>query len=408
MNKINGFKLLAISTLCATALNACGGGEASFLGVPKSSQTGSTTSTSDPAGGEVVPTVNVFLSDMSGKGQQVNPSVASIANRGSANIAIPPNTSNEVRFNQPAMVSEVCGWGADCRDENAVKFVEKLREQADKLEEDNPQKAHLNAWANKIESQFPGDGKRVIRDINDRILILKSWSTVDLGNQPSMDLGVAKINKKRMPDGSLVDYGGVVDRKFNGVLGFKVIDISPPGQKAPEYLNSYYRDPSVAGWSFQTFGYYLSTSRDPLLGNLRDQVVGYQTIGDNTAQLPNQNSFTYNGISHAFYNGNQVTSENIIDVDFGARTLDYKTTGSAILHTLKGGEHIIQERPDLNVSASATWAGKNRFEGKANTAGGLNGHIEGQFYGPNAEEVGGVYGLQNDTTQYVGGFGAKR
>ena len=52
----------------------------------------------------------------------------------------------------------------------------------------------------------------------------------------------------------------------------------------------------------------------------------------------------------------------------------------------------------------------NHFQGNISNGGDLTGTAQGQFYGPNAEEMGGVFSLDSDGTiaGYMGGFGAKR
>lgn len=425
MIKSKEVKVLTLSVLCCAVLTACGGGgeDSLFIGNGAKNdgagivgdQSGTAGGAGDSVGGEIYPTIDKFLVDITDEGQQNSPIVASVANEGSADINRRVVSSDDIRWNQPGMVSEVCGWGGDCQDENAVKFVQELRDLASKIK-DEGQKQHLENWAKKIEDQYPKAGDRVIRTINNRIIIIKSLNTIDLGDEPSGDLGVAKIDKERvMKNGRpvLVDRGGSIGREFNSVLGFKKIDTTEPkhsSQPEEQTLNSFYRNPAVAGWSYQTFGYYVSTQDRPLLGKLRDQRVGYQSIGKVTETLPTQKTLTYKGITHAYYNDKQVTAHNEIKADFSNKSLTYKTTDSSILHSVEGDWHVIEKRPDLNVTASAKWTNKNRFTGDASTSGGLKGKIEGQFYGPNAEEVGGVYGLESDAgdVQYVGGFGAKR
>ena len=53
-------------------------------------------------------------------------------------------------------------------------------------------------------------------------------------------------------------------------------------------------------------------------------------------------------------------------------------------------------------------AGSNAFSGNV-SATGLTGSSSGQFYGPNAEELGGVFSLEGAGVEtYIGGYGAKQ
>ena len=108
------------------------------------------------------------------------------------------------------------------------------------------------------------------------------------------------------------------------------------------------------------------------------------------------------------------TAHNKIHADFGARTLSYETTDTSVLHTFGAFGHVIEDRPDLNLNGAASWAeGTGDFNGTMKAANGLTGEMKGRFYGPNADEVGGVYGLsgqdsKGEAVHYVGGFGARR
>ena len=85
-----------------------------------------------------------------------------------------------------------------------------------------------------------------------------------------------------------------------------------------------------------------------------------------------------------------------------------------MLHEFGAYGHVIEDRPDLNLSGAATWASDSTdFKGTMKAANGLSGEMKGRFYGPAAEEIGGVYGLSGQDTKgqeihYVGGFGGQR
>jgi hypothetical protein len=64
---------------------------------------------------------------------------------------------------------------------------------------------------------------------------------------------------------------------------------------------------------------------------------------------------------------------------------------------------------DLNGTLQIT-SGENRFFGGVATSGNaMSGSATGQFYGPNANEIGGTFGVKGSGLEsMVGGFGGKR
>jgi hypothetical protein len=96
-------------------------------------------------------------------------------------------------------------------------------------------------------------------------------------------------------------------------------------------------------------------------------------------------------------------------VDFGARTVDFRTTGTTIGNLSTGGSPI--SRPGLDLRGNLGYAaGTNQFTGGVSTADtSLNGSATGRFYGPAAQEIGGVYSLTGaGQSSLIGGFGGKR
>ena len=57
-----------------------------------------------------------------------------------------------------------------------------------------------------------------------------------------------------------------------------------------------------------------------------------------------------------------------------------------------------------NVDGSIDFIGRN-----VRTSGGMTGTVNGLFYGPGAEEVGGTFSVNNGTNStYIGAFGARQ
>ncbi|EEG33327.1 hypothetical protein NEIFLAOT_01603, partial [Neisseria flavescens NRL30031/H210] len=170
-------------------------------------------------------------------------------------------------------------------------------------------------------------------------------------------------------------------------------------------------DPSAAGWTYQTFAHYTVPDKTPHKG-----YQGYQSLGDETtfATLPAQGTATYTGISTAYVvsnnNNRQLTSNVMAIVDFGLKGVRFETSNS-YFHTLESGKRVSTADENYNFKGTASWKDGNLFSGKVITADGkLSGNLNGKFYGPKAEEIGGTYGLKNnDATEHlIGGYGAKR
>ena len=249
-------------------------------------------------------------------------------------------------------------------------------------------------------------------DINKVYHLMLTSGTIDGNSEIPKDAGISKITRKRV-NGELQDYGGSIGREFNRVILFANPVIV---QNKQQYLSSYFRSPAAAGWSYQTFGTFFGGANGGYLKNRRDVLLGYQSIGRPTkaSEMPTRDGADYTGITHAYYNSAQVTAHNKIHADFGARTLSYETTDTSVLHTFGAFGHVIEDRPDLNLNGAASWAeGTADFNGTMKAANGLSGEMKGRFYGPAAEEIGGVYGLSGQDTNgeavhYVGGFGGRR
>jgi hypothetical protein len=108
-------------------------------------------------------------------------------------------------------------------------------------------------------------------------------------------------------------------------------------------------------------------------------------------------------------------SDVFVDVDFLARTLDFRTTGTTLTNIETGGGWTeVDPEPSLDIVTPQPLLsydpGINRFTGNviANGVSALTGQATGQFYGPAAEELGGVFSLTGSDGQehYSGAYGA--
>lgn len=288
---------------------------------------------------------------------------------------------------------------------------EKVKNVKDKIEELKGKQTKLEQNAKNEVFFLKPDGERLEKN-NYRNSYSKEKDIEDAGIVP-----VAGFYEK---DGSTKKIQqGVIGREFDGIIVLE----------NDKNKKSYLRDPVAAGWSYNTFGVFQEKR-----GN--SDVRGYQSIGIKTktnakdrkeadenfddktylkgGYLPYYGRATYTGIGHAYHNDEQVTMNVKVDADFHDRHLNFETS-NATAHTFEKEGHLTRVRPDLDLKGAADWAADVAdFRGKVHNVGGnLEGQLEGSFYGDNAAEVGGVYGLhgkdkEGKPVNYVGGFGAKR
>jgi hypothetical protein len=170
-------------------------------------------------------------------------------------------------------------------------------------------------------------------------------------------------------------------------------------------------DPYSLGWNYQTFGVWETGTT--VSGN-----VGALSIGAPTpvGGLPSGVIATYNGLTAGLYADSAgqlfgTAASMSATVDFTARSVAFATSGTTVA-TPSGSPTL---NADLNLAGTLTYAsGTTQFAGPvttshANSSDRLNGTATGRFYGPAAEEIGGVYSLSGSgLNSMLGGFGGKR
>ncbi|SFG63617.1 transferrin-binding protein-like solute binding protein [Neptunomonas qingdaonensis] len=163
-------------------------------------------------------------------------------------------------------------------------------------------------------------------------------------------------------------------------------------------------------WDYQTFGAW-RTGFGLGAGTVGAISAGYKTEGP---ALPVVGTSTFTGKLLGAYtnqagNGNFVEGMVSVASDFSARSLAFTTTDSN-LYNLSNGV-VTASAPGLDMSGTLTYSpGVNSFSGAVTAPGlGLSGLASGAFFGPNAEELGGVFDLKGAGVEYyVGGFGASQ
>mgnify|MGYP001596647146 CR=1 FL=1 len=171
-------------------------------------------------------------------------------------------------------------------------------------------------------------------------------------------------------------------------------------------------DPLYSGnnWNYQTFGIW-ETGRGTGSGTAGAVSVGAATAG---SSIPTSGSATYSG-----HFGGTSSDANGVDVittggatvvaDFANRSLAFSTTGSKYVSPVASSPSWIN-KSSLDMTGTLTYsAATNSFSGAVSDSFIGSGTATGKFYGPSAEEIGGVFSLTGaGTLVHAGGFGAKK
>lgn len=168
------------------------------------------------------------------------------------------------------------------------------------------------------------------------------------------------------------------------------------------------RDPAEMGWNYQTFAYY---------NDIKNNIThAYQSVGTETAAsaMPTSGTATYKGATAGHYvsgsSARQLTADVNAVVDFSKKLVRFATHNTQ-LHSAANGIRVTPDKADdLNMTGNGSWKSGNQFIGTVKASNGMSGDLNGKFYGANAAEIGGTYGLKNaaNTEQLIGGYGAKR
>jgi hypothetical protein len=139
------------------------------------------------------------------------------------------------------------------------------------------------------------------------------------------------------------------------------------------------------------------------------------SVGNNAGTaIPGSGSAIFTGYATGSYvsgvdgTGTTALAELTVGVNFVDRTLDFSTTNT---QTSTDWVNVaFTPNGSLDLTGELIYAaGTNSFSGPVISAGGLAGTSTGQFYGPNAEELGGVFFLKGAGVEtYAGAYGAAR
>jgi hypothetical protein len=167
-------------------------------------------------------------------------------------------------------------------------------------------------------------------------------------------------------------------------------------------------NPYALEWNYQSFGVWNRQSWET--GN-----IGASSFGSPTpaSAVPLNGTASFIGKLAGFYVspaglGSVAAADVKVGADFGTRTLSLASSNTRLTRDLAAATAA----PTLNLSGTLTYGpASNAFSGALTNAGAtMTGASKGQFYGPTAQELGGVFIVKSPTTveTFVGAYGAKR
>jgi hypothetical protein len=168
--------------------------------------------------------------------------------------------------------------------------------------------------------------------------------------------------------------------------------------------------PNWLGWNYQSFGIW----DVEINGNRYIDALTFGAPSLATA-VPTAGNATFNGVLGGLYispagQGSLASANLRVDVDFGARTLDFASTATTLTRNLSTS--TLTAAPNLDLSGTLRYdAGSASFSGTLVNAGGtLSGSSAGKFYGPTAQELGGAFQAHaaSGVETFTGAYGAKR
>ena len=168
-----------------------------------------------------------------------------------------------------------------------------------------------------------------------------------------------------------------------------------------------FANPATNGFEYQTYGAWGA------YGNATTPAYAISVGNPSPASaIPLTGAVTFTGGATGYYVdvnklGYATYANMVAAVTFNTRTVAFSTTNTAVI----GGPGAPQiSAPGLNMTGTLNYAaGANAMTGTATTTNGMSGNMNGKFYGPALNEVGGTYAVTGTGVgSMVGGFGGKR
>jgi len=167
-------------------------------------------------------------------------------------------------------------------------------------------------------------------------------------------------------------------------------------------------NPRVLGWNYQSFGVW----DDHAFGSNRIELRSYGAATP-AEGIPTTGSATFSGKLAGLYvgpgaTGSIATADLTVNANFSTRSLSFASSGTTLTRDLA----TASAAPNLNLGGTLIYSpASNTFTGTLTNAGGtMSGSSTGRYYGPAAQELGGVFTLKSATgvETFAGGYGGKR
>jgi len=193
--------------------------------------------------------------------------------------------------------------------------------------------------------------------------------------------------------------GDTLQSGFNGATTVAL-------NKSQTTLGSF-ANPAYLGFEYQTFGAWGA------YGNATTPAYAVSVGNPSPASaIPLAGAVTFTGGATGYYVdaskfGYVTNADMVAAVTFNNRSVAFSTTNTSVA----GGPGAPQlSAPALNMTGNLSYvAGVNAMTGTATTANGMSGNMNGKFYGPAINEIGGTYAVTGSGVgSMVGGFGGKR
>ncbi len=235
------------------------------------------------------------------------------------------------------------------------------------------------------------------------------------------DLRVTSLGRTELDENSkvIIGYGDAFLERFSqdSTIGSFSVDTSQGDEifsEAPlivmsaNDIDAIFFDADFTGWDYQSLGIW-RTGVNTGQGHAGATSAGLITAGNS---IPTSGSALYQGASL----GNYVSSDGTDYVavsgisataDFSNRAISISSMNSSLVNANTGAE---LSSPGLDFSGTLSFdAGSNMAAGQLRTDSGFVGNANSRFYGPNAEELGGVFDFRGQGLEtYSGAFGASR
>ena len=181
---------------------------------------------------------------------------------------------------------------------------------------------------------------------------------------------------------------------FNSLRGIKMVDVR--GSNADAGVATDFK--ALGGWlNRSTFAVEVHSIVSGVSNDLRGTVFGGSySFGDATGTTPAFGNATWTGTmvgsdtSLTAYRGNRIMGDATLTFDLSESDIDVTFTNIRDIDAGRPHGHITWQNIPVTSGSFAT--------------GFIGNSIDGRFYGPNHEEVGGIF----ERNQIAGAFGAKR